>query len=105
MQSFYLSYLLYETKTKAMKVNFTDNYQFHTRLQLKNLHVEIVDKILILGTIITNKIFWNENCENIVKKQMQECNCLERSEVLAPLFLSWCSSGKYSAEEYWNICV
>ena len=37
--------VLSETKIKAMIINFTDNYQFHTRLQLKNRNVEIVDKI------------------------------------------------------------
>ena len=30
--------------------------------------MEIVDKMKILGTIITSKISWNENCNNLVKK-------------------------------------
>ena len=60
--------LLSENKTKAMLVNFTDNHKFHTRLQLKGKNVEIVDKIKILGTILTNKISWNKNCNNLVRK-------------------------------------
>lgn len=55
-------------KTKAMIVNFTNNYQFHTRLKLKQENVQIVDKMKILGTVITNQISWNENCSLLVKK-------------------------------------
>ena len=36
-----------EKKTKAMIVNFTDNHQFHTRLQLKGQNVEVVPKMKI----------------------------------------------------------
>ena len=51
-----------------MIVNFTNNFQFTTRLQLKQKNVEIVDKIKILGTIVTNQLSWNENCSNLIKK-------------------------------------
>ena len=57
-----------EKKTKAMIFNWTDNYQFTTRLQLKGENIEIVDKMKILGTIITNKLSWNDNCALIIKK-------------------------------------
>ena len=57
-----------ETKTKAMVFNFTDNYQFTTRLSLKDNNIEIVDKMKILGTIITNQLSWNENCKAIIRK-------------------------------------
>ena len=45
-----------EKKTKAMIFNWTDNYQFTTRLQLKGENIEIVDKMKILGTIITDEL-------------------------------------------------
>ena len=51
-----------------MVINFTKNFQFHTRLQLKERNVEIVEKIKILGTIFTNKLNWDENCKNLIKK-------------------------------------
>ena len=37
--------IISEKKKKAMIVNFTNNYQFQTRLQLKGQNVEIVPKI------------------------------------------------------------
>ena len=57
-----------EKKTKAMIFNFTDKYQFTTRLNLKENNIEIVDPMKILGTIINNQLSWNENCNAIVKK-------------------------------------
>jgi hypothetical protein len=46
----------------------TEKYQFHTRLQLKNQNIQVVDKIKILGTTFNNKITWDENCSIIVRK-------------------------------------
>ena len=66
--------IISEKKTKSMIVNFTDKFQFHTRLQLKGQSVQIVEKTKILGTILTNNLSWNENCSNLIKKvnaQMQ----------------------------------
>ena len=60
--------ILNETKTKAMVVNFTTNYQFTTRLNLNNQNIDIVDKMKILGTTINNKLDWNENCRNLILK-------------------------------------
>ena len=57
-----------EKKTKSMLVNFTDKFEFHTRLQLKGKRVEVVEKNKILGTILTNTLSWEENCANIIKK-------------------------------------
>ena len=55
-------------KTKAMLVNFTGNHQFHTRMKLKGQNVELVDKMKILGTVITNLMSWTENCTLLIKK-------------------------------------
>ena len=51
-----------------MIINFTDNYQFHTRLKLNETNIQIVDKMKIFGTTITNQLLWNENCAILVKK-------------------------------------
>ena len=51
-----------------MIINFTDNYQFSTQLQLKGENIEIVDKMKILGTIVTNRLSWNENCDLLIRK-------------------------------------
>ena len=60
--------IISEKKTKAMLFNFTDNYQFTTRLDLKGSNVEIVDKMKILGTIVDSKLSWDDNCSLIIKK-------------------------------------
>ena len=60
--------IISEKKTKAMIVNFTNNHQFHTRLQLKGQNVEVVTKMKILGTIITNTLDWGDNCDLLIRK-------------------------------------
>ena len=57
-----------EKKTKAMIFNFTENYQFTTRLELKGKNIEVVDNMKILGTIVDNKLSWDANCKNIIQK-------------------------------------
>ena len=51
-----------------MIINFTDNFQFMTRLQLKGQTVETVDRMKILGTIITDTLSWDQNCSKIISK-------------------------------------
>ena len=60
--------IISEKKTKSMIINFTNNYQFHTRLTLNSQNIEVVDKIKILGTIIERDLSWNENCRAIIRK-------------------------------------
>ena len=55
-------------KTKSMIFNFTNKYQFQTRLKLNNHNIETVSSIKILGTILTDTLSWNENCSRIIKK-------------------------------------
>ena len=57
-----------QPKTKAMIINFTRNYQFNTRLKLKNENIEMVSKMKILGTIVNDKLTWDENCAQLIKK-------------------------------------
>ena len=57
-----------EQKTKALIFNFTDNYQFTTRLDLKGKNIELVDQMKILGTIVDNKLSWDANCSQIIRK-------------------------------------
>ena len=57
-----------QSKTKAMILNFTNQHQFTTRIQLKGKSIEIVDKMKVLGVTITNKLDWSENTAILVKK-------------------------------------
>ena len=45
-----------EKKTKAMVVNFTQSYQFHTRLNLKKNNIQVVNQMKILGTVVTDQL-------------------------------------------------
>ena len=55
-------------KTKAMIINFTNNHQFSTRMNVNNVNIELVDEMKILGTTITSNLTWNTNTQNIIKK-------------------------------------
>ena len=88
-----------EKKTKAMLINFTDNYQFTTRLQLKGNTVEIVDKMKILGTVVTNNLSWDDNCKELIKKvnnRMQLLRGLKNfgasAEEMVHLWIMFCRS-------------
>ena len=73
-----------EKKTKSMVINFTNNYQFTTRLQLKETNVEIVNEMKILGTIINDKLTWNQNCKEIISKLNKRMLLLKKD------FKFWC---------------
>ena len=60
--------IISEKKTKAMIFNLTENYKFTTRLQVKEINVEIKDQMKILGTIVKRTLSWDENCNHLIKK-------------------------------------
>ena len=63
--------LLNTSKTKLIIFNFTDNYQFSTRLSIDGIPIEIVKDVKLLGTIIsTNQagLTWTNNTSNITRK-------------------------------------
>ena len=51
-----------------MIFNYTDNFQFTTRLKLKDEVIEVVDSTKLLGTIISNDLKWDQNTKMIVRK-------------------------------------
>ena len=60
--------VLNEKKTKAIIVNFTEKYQFSTRLKLNKSNKEVVNQMKILGTIIDNRLDWDQNYKDLVQK-------------------------------------
>ena len=91
--------IISQKKTKAMIVNFTDNHQFTTRLQLKGENIEIVDKMKILGTIITDKLTWDDNCNYLIKKVNARMQLLRgvlsfgaTNEEMVHLWITFCRS-------------
>ena len=51
-----------------MIFNFTEDFQFSTRLYMENNLLEIITSTKLLGTIISSDLKWHENTEMIVKK-------------------------------------
>ena len=57
-----------QKKTKTMLFNFTNKFQFMTRLSLNGENVEVVYESKLLGEIISNDLTWTSNTTNIVRK-------------------------------------
>ena len=71
-------------KTKAMLFNFTQNYQFSTRLQLGDQNIEIVDQMKLLGTMVNSKLTWGENTSFLIIKSQQPY------DPITTHFIIWC---------------
>ena len=54
-------------KTKNMIINFTNNYQFTTSLNIKGQSLEIVNEHKVLGTWLSSDLKWDLNTDKIVK--------------------------------------
>ena len=67
-----------QKKTKTMIFNYTEKYQFTTRLSIKGENLEVIDSTKLLGTIITNDLKWNENTATIVQKANARMELLRR---------------------------
>ena len=48
--------IISKKKTKALIFNYTNNYQFGTRIQFEGENIEFVDKMKLLGTWVTSKL-------------------------------------------------
>ena len=57
--------LINPTKTKTMIFNFSDKYQFTTRIKLNGENVEVVTEKKLLGTIIQNNLKWDSNIHTL----------------------------------------
>ena len=60
--------VLNQKKTKVMLINFTEKYQFSTRLQLNNENLEMVKYAKLLGVIISDDLKWDLNTNSLVKR-------------------------------------
>ena len=67
---------LNKKKTTIMLINFTKKHQFSTRLKLKDTNIEQVKHFKVLGTILSDDLSWDANCNAIIKK------CYARMQLL-----------------------
>ena len=98
-----------ELKTKNMIFNFSKNYQFTTRLTLKGSNIDTVDKVKLLGTIVTNDLKWNENTNFLVTKANQRMMILRKAvnfgaskEDLKQIYTSFIRSIVEQSTSVWN---
>ena len=66
-------------------------------MELKSENIEIVDKIKLLGTIITNKLTWDENCSFVITKVnsrmelLRKCKSFGATEAeMVKLWVTYC---------------
>ena len=92
-----------------MIINFTNNYQFGTRLSLNNTNLEIVNQMTILGTIITDKLKWDENCDMIIAKVNKRMLLLKKvlsfgatREEMVHLWIIYCRSYLEQCATVWS---
>ena len=71
--------MINEKKTKTMIFNFTEKYQFTTRLQLKDKNIEVISSTKLLGTILSDDLGWDLNTSG--------WNSYAGLPVLAPLLM------------------
>ena len=55
-------------KTKYMIINYTNNYQFNTRISLEGNILDCIDQIRLLGVEIRDDLSWKANTASITKK-------------------------------------
>jgi hypothetical protein len=67
---------LNEKKTKNLIFNFTKKYQFTTKLNVNNVNISLPNEAKLLGTVITDKLTWDRNTEEIVKKAYKRMQLL-----------------------------
>ena len=98
-----------QQKTKAMVINFTDKYQFSTRLQLKGENIEIVDKMKILGTFVNDKLTWEDNCNYLLHKVNMRMELLRKAwsfgatqKEMVHLWMVFCRSILEQSCVVWN---
>jgi hypothetical protein len=60
--------MLNKEKSKTMVFNFTNNFQFATRVSMENSVVETISETKLLGVVINNELDWDSNTGFLVKK-------------------------------------
>ena len=70
--------VLNQKKSKIMIFNFTNNYQFTTRLSLNNENLEVVKSTKLLGVVIDDNLKWDENTDYLIKSAYKRMELLRR---------------------------
>ena len=71
-----------DLKTKIMLFNRSKQFDFQPNLTICNESAEVVEKMKLLGVIITSDLKWHENTKHIVKKAFSKLWMLRRLKVM-----------------------
>ena len=61
-----------------MVINFTDNYQFNTRMTLNETLLNQVRETHLLGVVVNDSLTWHSNTDFIVKKAFKRMIMLHK---------------------------
>ena len=59
---------LNEKKTNIMIFNYTNNYQFATRIKINETILETLEQTKLLGVMISSDLTWRENTKMLIRK-------------------------------------
>lgn len=65
-------------KSRLMCFNFTNKYQFTTRIKMEVETLSILDKTRPLGVIITNDLKWSESTRDLIKRGNSRMEILKK---------------------------
>ena len=78
--------LINQEKSDTMIFNFTDKFQFTTRLQVNGVTLNVLKSKKLLGTIIQDDLKWDLNTARLVKKANSRMILLRKmAEFNAPI--------------------
>ena len=92
-----------------MIFNYTQNYQFSTRLHINQEIMETVEETKLLGTIITNDLKWDKNTSHIVKKAYARMKIIRKliqfnapKTDLLPVYIVYIKSRLEQSSNVWH---
>ena len=65
-------------KTKYMIINYTNKFQFNTRLTLENTTLDCISQIRLLGIELRDDLSWKSNTASIIKKSNSRMTMLRK---------------------------
>ena len=69
-------------KTKVMIFNNARKYDFHPKLKVSQIELEVVEEMKLLGVVITSNLSWNANTDHITAKASGRLWLLRRLKIL-----------------------
>ena len=75
---------LIHKKSSVMIFNFTDNYQFSSRIEMEGTRLELKKQCKLLGVILTSDLKWEENTKFLIKRANARMEILRRLKSYNP---------------------